>query len=87
MSEQLSSEQLQEMEGLRVELETAQGELARLTGARGLYTVQPGDSLSSISAYFYRDGNRWPDVLEANSQVVGDDANLIYSGMILILPQ
>ena len=77
----------QALEGLRAELEEAQSELAYLTGAHGIYTVQPGDSLSSISAYFYRNGNRWPDVLEANSQIVGDNPDLIYTGMTLILPQ
>src|SRR5690625_1419330 len=75
------------MESLRSDLEEPQGELAYLTGARGIYTVQPGDSLSSISAYRYRDGTRWPDVLEANSQVVGDDPDLRYTGMELILPR
>jgi hypothetical protein len=36
----------------RTAFEEAQAEVARLTGARGIYTVQNADSLSSIAAYF-----------------------------------
>jgi chromosome segregation ATPase len=82
----LSEEQISQRDSLRLELEATQGELARLMGARGVYTVQPGDSLSSISAYFYRNGNQWPEVLGANSQLIGNNPDLIYSGMVLIIP-
>ena len=77
--------QREELAGIRAELETAQGEVARLSGARGIYTVQPGDSLSSIASFFYRDGNRWTDILAANDHLI-DDPDLIFSGMVLIIP-
>ncbi len=71
---------------VRRELETTQNEIARLTGARGIYTVQPGDSLSSIATFFYRNGNRWPDILEANTNLI-DAPDLIFAGMVLIVPE
>ena len=46
----LSTAQQQELDDVRSRLEQAQGEVARLTGARGIYTVQEEDSLSSIAA-------------------------------------
>jgi nucleoid-associated protein YgaU len=70
----------------RLELEEAQSEVARLTGARGIYTVQPGDTLTTISNFFYRRAGRWPDILEANSFLI-ENPNLIYPGMVLIIPQ
>jgi nucleoid-associated protein YgaU len=84
--EQTTQAQRDQLEAVRAELEAAQSVVARLTGARGIYTVQPADSLSSIATFFYRSGNRWPDILEANANLI-DDANLIFSGMVLIIPQ
>lgn len=66
-------------------LEAAQTEVARLAGARGIYTVQEVDSLSSIAAFFYRDGALWPKILQANSFLV-TNADLIFPGMVLIIP-
>ena len=71
---------------MRQELETTQNEIARLTGARGIYTVQPGDSLSSIATFFYGNGNRWPDIMQANENLI-DAPDLIFSGMVLIVPE
>ena len=62
----LNESQLAEIERIRTTLEQAQGEVARLTNARGIYTVKPGDSLSLIAAFFYDNGNYWPRILEAN---------------------
>lgn len=66
-------------------LEEAQGEVARLMGARGIYTVQNGDSLSAIAAFFYRDGFRWPDIFKANSYLISHP-DLIYPMQLLIIP-
>jgi len=71
---------------LRQTLETTQLEIARFTGARGTYTVQPNDSLSGIASFFYRDGNEWLTIWKAN-QFVLKKPNLIYSGMVLVIPQ
>ena len=75
----------QELVLLRQSLEQAQSEVARLSGARGIYTVQPGDSLSSIAAFFYRDGRRWRDIHRANAFLFSSP-NLIYEGMVMIIP-
>ena len=84
--EQLTEAQKREMVELALELEQAQREVARLSGARGIYTVQNADSLSSIAAYFYRRGHRWPEILRANDNLI-DDADLIFPGMVLIIPK
>jgi len=75
-----------ELNIIRNTLESAQGEVARLTGARGLYTIQENDSLSSIASFFYRDGNRWKNIWQANQHML-PKADLIYEGMVLIVPQ
>ena len=84
--EQLTEAQKREMVELALELEQAQREVARLSGARGIYTVQNADSLSSIAAYFYRRCHRWPYILRANDHLI-DDADLIFPGMVLIIPK
>jgi len=84
--QQLTDAQRNELAGVRRRLEDAQNEVARLTGARGIYTVQPADSLSSIAVFFYRNGNLWPAILRANAHLI-DDADLIFPGMVLIVPE
>ncbi len=83
--QQLSQEQRAELDDVRTRLEQAQSEVARLTGARGIYTVQPADSLSSIAEFFYRDGHRWPAIFQANAHLISDP-DLIFPGMVLIVP-
>lgn len=73
------------LERTRKSFEEIQGEIARLTGARGIYTVQAADSLSTIAAFFYRDGSRWPDIFEANAHLI-DHPDLIYPEQVLIVP-
>lgn len=75
-----------ELESTKKALEEAQSEVARLMGARGIYTVQNGDSLSTIAAFFYRDGLRWPDIFKANSFLISHP-DLIYPKQVLIIPQ
>lgn len=53
-----------------------------------LYTVQPGDTLSSIAAsqaplYI---GTGFEPIFQANRHVIGDDPNLINPGTVLRLP-
>lgn len=75
-----------EIEITKKAFEEAQAEVARLTGARGIYTVQNGDSLSTIAAFFYRNGLRWPDIFKENSFLVSRP-DLIYPRQVLIIPQ
>lgn len=74
------------VQALQVALVEAQGDVARLANARGVYTVQAADSLSSIATFFYRNGNMWPSILEANDHLI-DDPDLIFSGMVLVVPE
>ena len=48
----LNEAQLTEIERIRVALEDAQSDVARLTSAHGIYTVKEGDSLSIVAAFF-----------------------------------
>jgi len=75
-----------ELAGMRAAFEEAQNEVARLTGARGIYTVQAADSLSSIAAYFYRNGGRWTDIQKEN-EFLAANPDLIYAGQVLIIPK
>ena len=74
------------LKALQVALVEAQGDVARLANARGVYTVQPADSLSGVARFFYRDGNQWPAILAANDHLI-DDPDLIFTGMVLVVPE
>src|SRR2546430_16517623 len=50
------------------------------------YTVQPGDTLSSIAQQAYGDANQWQRIYDANKQVIGNDPNLIRPGEVLSIP-
>ncbi len=50
------------------------------------YTVQQGDSLSSIAQQAYGDGNLWQIIYQANTNVIGSDPNQLQPGMILSIP-
>ena len=84
--DEVGDAQQAQLQTIRQSLENAQNEVARLTGARGIYTVQPADSLSSIASFFYRNGNRWPDIANANRFLISDNPDLIYPGMVLVVP-
>lgn len=84
--EEISEAQREELARIRRQLEATQNQVANLSGARGIYTVQGADSLSSIAVFFYRQGSRWPDILAANDNLIGD-ADLIFPGMVLIIPE
>ncbi|UCH25928.1 MAG: peptidyl-prolyl cis-trans isomerase [Trueperaceae bacterium] len=71
---------------LRSDLEEVQEQVAVLSGARGSYTVQEGDTLSAIAAAQYDDSGVWPKILEANSYLI-DDEDLIFPGFVLLLPE
>jgi len=60
--------------------------LIRRTAARPrTYTVQPGDSLCKIARNVYGDESRWREILEANRDVLSDDA-VVFVGQELVIP-
>lgn len=50
------------------------------------YTIQKGDTLWGISTNFYKDGNKYPLIVEANLEVI-KDADLIYPGQAIRIPE
>ena len=48
----LNDARLTEIERIRVALEDAQRDVARLTNAHGIYTIKESDSLSTVAAFF-----------------------------------
>lgn len=49
------------------------------------YTVQSGDNLSKIAKLVYGDASWWRAIFELNQNII-KDANLIYTGQVLTLP-
>ena len=50
------------------------------------YTVQPGDSLSSIARKLYGNPDLWRPIAEANQDVLGGNPNVLKPGMSLLIP-
>lgn len=52
------------------------------------YTVQSGDTLSTLAQKFYGDGTEasWQKIYEANKAVIGADPTHIEVGMVLVIP-
>jgi nucleoid-associated protein YgaU len=50
------------------------------------HTVRPGESLSAIATLYYRDIDRWTDILEANRSVI-IDPDVLEAGMVLVIPE
>ena len=84
--EEVTEAQREELAVIRADLRATQNRVAELRDARGIYTVQPADSLSSIATFFYRDGYRWPDILAENDNLI-DEPDLIFPGMVLVIPR
>ncbi len=66
--------------------ETTEGEESaetKPTGAESTYTVQSGDTLSSISQQFYGTSTKYQKIIDANS-LTSDSLNL---GQVLIIPE
>jgi len=49
------------------------------------YEIQKGDSLWKIAQKFYADGNKYPDIFEANKEVI-KDPDLIFPGQKIRIP-
>jgi LysM repeat protein len=50
------------------------------------YKVKSGDSLSRIARQVYGDATLWPQLLEANKDVLGNDPGHLVKGQILVVP-
>jgi nucleoid-associated protein YgaU len=74
------------LESTQSALQRGQIELALLTGARGVYTVQEGDSLTRISRFFYRDPGRWQAIFRAN-EILLSRPEQIAPGIVLLIPR
>ena len=53
-------------------------------GAR--YTVQAGDSLSSVAKQFYNSASKWELIYQANRQAIGTDPGNVKVGTELLIP-
>jgi len=65
-------------------------EIVAATNTRDLpepvfYTIQKGDTLWAISEDFYKDGSKYPLIIEANLEVI-KDADKIYPGQAIRIP-
>ncbi len=49
------------------------------------YDIQRGDSLSLIAKRYYGDANKWPQIFEANREII-KDPDLIYPGQKIVIP-
>lgn len=50
------------------------------------YTIQKGDTLWKIATDFYKDGSKYPVIVEANQEVI-KNADLIYPGQSIRIPE
>ncbi len=91
------AEKDKEIASLQAALKAAQDELTHLreqaqtvgrsvaSAAARTYTVKPGDSLSVIAKAVYGDAGRWPEIFEANKNLI-KDPKLIHPGQVLQIP-
>jgi len=49
------------------------------------YTVVAGDSLSKIAKREYGDGNKWPQIFDANRDKI-KNPDMIHPGQVLVIP-
>lgn len=49
------------------------------------YEIQKGDTLWKIATIYYQDGSRYPEIVEANQEVI-KNADLIYPGQMIRIP-
>lgn len=50
------------------------------------YVIQKGDSLWKIASKYYQDGNKWPQLFEANKEVILDP-DKIFPGQKIRIPK
>ena len=49
------------------------------------YEIQKGDTLWKVADIYYQDGSRYPEIVEANLEVI-KDADKIYPGQMIRIP-
>ncbi len=49
------------------------------------YEMQKGDTLWKVAEIYYKDGSRYPEIVEANLEVI-KDADKIYPGQMIRIP-
>ncbi len=49
------------------------------------YEIQKGDTLWKVAEIYYKDGSRYPEIVEANKEVI-KNADLIYPGQMIRIP-
>jgi len=49
------------------------------------YEIQKGDTLWRVADIYYKDGSRYPEIVEANQEVI-KNADLIYPGQMIRIP-
>ena len=54
-------------------------------GGGQLYTTTDSDTLWDIASRFYGDGNRWPEIYQANKDQI-KDPHWIYPGQVFTIP-
>lgn len=54
-------------------------------GDSALHTVEKGDTLWAIATHFYKDGTKYPMIVDANQPMI-KDADEIYPGQVLRIP-
>jgi nucleoid-associated protein YgaU len=50
-----------------------------------IYEIQKGDTLWRVADIYYKDGSRYPEIVEANQEVI-KDADKIYPGQMIRIP-
>ena len=73
-------------EGLARDAHSADPEQKPIPPGARTYTVEPGDTLSSISRKFFKTPSRWQDIQDANFKALGGTVKLKV-GMTLIIPR
>lgn len=55
-------------------------------GARGMYVLRQGESLSRVAKAFYGDSGRWMDIVEANKDKI-PDPDKVKAGTVIVIPE
>ena len=50
------------------------------------YTIQAGDTLSSVAQQAYGDSKQWQKIYDANKGVIGNDPGLLHPGSVIAIP-
>lgn len=68
------------------EVKMAGASAATVEDGTQYYVIKSGDTLSAVANQFYGDANKYPQIFEANREVI-KDANLIFPGQKIRIPK